>query len=76
MTAEISEITDGNQADIGSQLDHLLTDLHEALRMLRDQGVLLARHDAMLEEYRPLIERFRSPLAAGLAARRERRRHV
>lgn len=73
MAAEISEITDSNQPDILGQLDHILTDLHDAGRMLRDQGLLLARHDALLEEYRPLLERFRSPLASRLPGGKGRR---
>lgn len=73
MAAEISEITDSNQPDILGQLDHILTDLHDACRMLRDQGLLLARHDALLEEYRPLLERFRSPLASRLPGGKGRR---
>ena len=80
MAADISEITERNPPDIhGSDLDgavaHILTDLHDALRMLREQGALLAKHDAMLEEYRPLLDQYAHPLAARLpgAGRRRRR---
>lgn len=70
MAAEISEITERNHPviseDTDARLEHILTDLHEALR-------LLAKHDEMLECYRPLLERFAHPLAAGMAARKERR---
>ena len=74
MAAEISEITDEitdrNQPDVAGQLEHILTDLHDAVRMLHAQGRLLAKHDALLEEFRPLLERFRSPLASRLPGRR------
>lgn len=78
MAAEISEITERNQPDIPgdleSRLDHLLLDLHEALKMLTDQGRLLAKHDEMLEEYRPLLAeasaRLKSPLASMLPGRK------
>lgn len=70
MAAEITEITDSNHPviaeDVDARLEHLLTDMHEALR-------LLAKHDALLETYRPLLERLAHPLAAGLAARKEKR---
>jgi hypothetical protein len=71
MAAEITEITDSNQ-DTAVMLDHILTDLHSALEMLRDQGKLLANHDALLTQYRPLLERFAHPLAAGLTRRNRR----
>lgn len=81
MAAEISEITGSNHPVIAEDIDgdilnavqHILIDLHDALRMLTEQGKLMAKHDAMLEEYRPLLERFAHPLAAGLAARKEKR---
>jgi hypothetical protein len=81
MAAEITEITDCNPPDIhGNDLDgaiaHVITDLHEALRLLGAQGRLLAKHDAMLEEYRPLIERLRSPLASRLPGGRKRHGNV
>ena len=68
MAAEISEITQSNQ----TALEHILTDMHEALRLLRDQGRLLARHDAVLEEFRPLLDQFRSPLATAMNRRGRR----
>jgi hypothetical protein len=71
VAAEISEITERNQ-DPAVMLDHILIDLHEALTLLRDQGKLLARHDALLQEYRPLLDRFAHPLAAGLTRRNRR----
>ena len=61
-------ITESNQ----ELLEHILTDLHEALRMLRDQGLLLSSHDRLLEEFRPLLDQFRTPLAA-MTSRRARR---
>jgi hypothetical protein len=70
MTAETSEITDSNR----TLLEHILTDLHDVMQMLRDQGATQARHDQLLEEFRPLIDQFRSP--GGLtymAARRARK---
>jgi len=74
MAAEYSEITESNQPDIQTQLDHLLLDLHEALKMLRDQGRLVEKHDRLLEEFRPLLDQFRSPAASYLNARRARRK--
>jgi len=68
MAADISEITESNQnADV--MLSHILTDLHTALAMLAGQGKLLDRHDAMLTEYRPLLDRYAHPLAAKLTRR-------
>lgn len=56
-------------------LEHILTDLHEALKLLTAQGTLLAKHDAMLEEFRPMIDRFRSPLASRLPGNGRKGRH-
>jgi len=53
-------------------LRHILDDLHDALNLLHRLGNLSAKHDAMLEEYRPLIERFRSPLASRLPGGKRR----
>jgi hypothetical protein len=75
MAAETIEVTERDEK-LSAQLDHILTDLHDACKMLRDQGLLLARHDALLEEFRPLLDQFRArPLAAAMTARRARRNH-
>jgi hypothetical protein len=78
MAADINEITDCNQPDILrvpddlsedpliARLDHILCDLHDALKILAEQAKLTAKHDAMLEQYRPLLARFASPLASRL----------
>jgi len=73
MAAEISEITDSNHEDLRGYLDHILTDLHAVLKELDRQGSLTDKHDRLLEEFRPLLNQFRSPAAAGLALRRARR---
>jgi hypothetical protein len=75
MAADISEITESNQPGTEEMLAHILTDLHDALKMLTEQGRLLAKHDAMLERFRPLIDQYSSPVAAYTAARRARRNH-
>jgi hypothetical protein len=64
MAAEITEITHSNQG----LAEHIVTDLHEALRVL-------ALIEATLTEFRPLLDTYRgmSPLAAGMAARRTRK---
>jgi hypothetical protein len=73
MAAETIEVTDGDEK-LSAQLDHILTDLHQALRLLTAQGKILARHDALLEEFRPLLEQFRlRPAAAMMTARKLRR---
>jgi hypothetical protein len=54
-------------------LIHILQDLHLALKMLSDQGRLLAKHDELLEEFRPLLDRYRSPLASRLPRGRNAR---
>jgi hypothetical protein len=77
MAAEITDITQRNQMipeDIAGRLEHILTDLHDAVRMLHDQGRILARHDALLAEFRPLLDQFRSPLASAITLRRNRGR--
>ena len=80
MAADIPEITDSNQEWVPSDraiavlLDHIMTDLHDALKMLRDQGLLIEKHDRLLEEFRPLLDQFRSPAATYLNARRARRK--
>lgn len=60
-------------------LAHILTDLHDALAELHRQGKIQARHDALLEQFRPLIDQYRAPaatyLAARAAAKAERRRN-
>jgi hypothetical protein len=79
VTAEIHEITDRNQTDtewrqeISAKVDHILEDLHTALQSLDRQGILTAKHDALLEEFRPLIDQFRNPVSAYANARRARR---
>jgi len=76
MAADISEITDSNQIgpeDIAQRLDHIVTDLHDAIKMLRAQGVLQAKHDALLEEFRPLLDTYRAPLASMIGRRRRDR---
>jgi hypothetical protein len=72
MAAEIHEITESNQ-DVAAMLEHILTDLHAALQMLTAQGKLVSKHDDMLEEFRPLLNQFRTPAASMLAGRRMRR---
>jgi hypothetical protein len=72
MAAEISHITSDDEAITESNrelLEHILTDLHDALRLLRDQGKMLAAHDALLTEFKPLLDQFRSPLASRLTRR-------
>lgn len=54
-------------------LEHILTDLHDALAELHRQGKIQARHDALLEEFRPLLDTYRSPVASYLTARRKAR---
>jgi hypothetical protein len=71
MAAEITEITESNQA----LLEHILTDLHTAMATLTAMGRLLDKHDALLEEFRPLIDQYRSPAASYLNSR-FRRNHV
>ena len=73
MAAETIEVTDGDEK-LSAQLDHIITDLHEALRLLTAQGQLTAKHDALLEDFRPLLEQFRlRPAAAMMTARKLRR---
>ena len=73
MAAEITEITDSNHDALVCYLDHILTDLHSALRQLEDQGKIQAGHDRLLKEFAPLLNQFRTPAAAMLAGRRARR---
>jgi hypothetical protein len=76
MAAGIHLITQDDQPITESDrvlLEHILTDVHDALRLLTKLGNLTAKHDAMLEEYRPLLERFAHPLAARLNDRKARR---
>lgn len=54
-------------------MEHILCDLHEALRLLHEQGRVQARHDQLLAEFAPLLDQFRSPAAAFVAARRARK---
>jgi hypothetical protein len=72
MAADISDITESNHQDMFELIDHVLTDLHDACRMLRDQGQLLAKHDRLLEEFRPLLDTYRAPLAS-MISRKNRR---
>ena len=65
MAAQISEITESNQ-DVAGMVQHILTDLHELLKVQ-------ARHDALLEEFRPLLNQFRTPAASMMAGRRARK---
>jgi hypothetical protein len=58
--------------DARAMLAHILTDLHEALRLLTAQGKLQAEHDKLLQEYRPLLDRFAHPLASKIGGRRAR----
>ncbi len=70
MAAEYPEITESNR----EVLEHILVDLHSALKLLRDQGVVQERHDLLLRKYEPLLEQFSNPTAMTmLAARRARR---
>ena len=69
ITGDASEITESNR----ELLEHILTDLHDALRELTRQGKLQAKHDALLEEFRPLLDQFRSPAVTFLNGRRNRR---
>ena len=62
MAVEYPEITQSNR----ELLEHILTDLHDVARKV---DVL----DKALEDFRPLLNQFRSPLAGGMAARRARR---
>jgi hypothetical protein len=48
---------------------HIMTDLHTAMQMLIIQGRLLDKHDALLEEFRPLIDQYRHPAATYLSSR-------
>jgi|HubBroStandDraft_1064217.scaffolds.fasta_scaffold1031187_1 hypothetical protein len=74
MAAEISEITDSNQPDILGVLEHVLTDLHDVARELHRQGRLTDEHHALLTEFRPLLDQFRTPAATMLASRRARKK--
>jgi hypothetical protein len=69
MAAEITEITESDRG----LLEHILTDLHAVLEKLSALGVVQARHDALLAEFRPLLDQFRSPAAAYLTRRAGRR---
>jgi hypothetical protein len=71
MAAEITEITDSNQPDIASYLLHILTDLHDVADKLESQGRKVDAVHAALEEFRPLLNQFRTPAAAILARRRK-----
>jgi len=73
MAPEIIEITDSNHDELKCYLDHLLTDLHLALKQLDRIGVLTEKHDALLEEFRPLLDQYRSPAAAYITRRTLRR---
>jgi hypothetical protein len=69
MAAEIGEITESNQL----LLEHILTDLHDALKKLTAMGVIQARHDALLAEFRPLLDQWRSPAASYMTRRAQRK---
>jgi hypothetical protein len=71
MAAEIDDITVSNRA----LLEHVITDLHSVLEKLSAMGVVQARHDALLAEFRPLIDQYRSPLAAWVSHPRRARRN-
>ena len=80
MAADITDITDGNQPDIASQLHHILTDLHEILPLLHQMADLervnrdaLVRLETELDSWRPLLAQFRSPAAAMFAGRKARK---
>jgi hypothetical protein len=73
MTADYAEITESNRTDILGYLEHIITDLHEALEKLEAIGKLTREHDALLTEFRPLLEQFRSPAAAYMTRRASRR---
>jgi hypothetical protein len=62
MPVEFREITESNQCGC----EHVLTDLHEAVR-------LLTKIDRELEPLRPLLAQFTSPAAAVGALRRGRK---
>ncbi len=69
ITPDTGPITESNR----ELLEHILTDLHDALRELHRQGRLQASHDRLLEEFRPLLDQFRSPVASYLTSRKARR---
>jgi hypothetical protein len=84
VSTQIDEITERNHPDIlacfpaespdlTDMLVHVLTDLHQALSMLAEQGRLQAEHDKLLQEYRPLLDRFAHPLASKLTGGRRAR---
>jgi hypothetical protein len=68
MAAQFSEITQSDR----ELLEHILTDLHDVVEMLTVQGRMIARHDALLDEFRPLLNQFRSPLAAAMTRKARR----
>jgi len=49
------------------EYEHLISDLHQILALVMD-------HDALLTEFRPLLNQFRTPLAAASIRRRNRGR--
>jgi hypothetical protein len=76
MAAEINEITESYYlvpVDLAERLEHILTDLHGAVQELHRQGKLIDKHDALLEEFRPLLDQFRSPAATYLTRRAQKR---
>jgi len=54
-------------------LEHILADTCAALAELRRIGVLVDKHDRLLEDFAPLLDQFRTPAAGLLAARRVRK---
>jgi hypothetical protein len=70
MAAETPEITDSNNRVL---LEHILTDLHDVVEKLTAMGVIQARHDALLAEFRPLLDQWRSPAATYMARRAQRK---
>lgn len=70
MVAEITGITERNDDSLSvilGEIAALHDEIHEALRLLR-------KHDALLEQFRPLLDRYSTPAGAYMAARQARKR--
>ena len=72
VTAETSEITERNQ-DLLTVMMSILSDLAGLHQEIHEAVVLLRKQDTLLEQYRPLLQRFSTPLAAGLVGRKAAR---
>ena len=66
MAAENPEKLEITDSYLVGMLDAMHAELHEAVR-------LLTKLDRVLEQYRPLLDRAGTPLAAMMAARKDRR---